>query len=649
MAITKEIDIKVNTGAAVTNVNSLNKEISNTSNESKKSSEAIGGITGKIDSLTGGAITKFKGMTGALSSVAGGFKSVGAAIALSGLGLLVITIAAVASAFTASEEGQNKFAKLMGVIGSVTGNLMDLLSDFGELVISVFENPKKALENFSNLIKQNIVNRFNGLLELIPQLGKAIGLLFEGKFVEAGKVAADAAAKVTLGVDGISASIQNATNKTKSFIAELEREAKIAGEIADKRAKADTTERNLIVKRAEADEKIAILREKSLLRDRFSAGERVKFLKEASAIEENITNKEIQAAILRRDAIIEENKLSKSNKDALREEEELKAKVIQLNTSRIQGQRRLTASIQSLQLEEQGAYKATADARKKITEDEQKLKADAIKKDSDAAKAISDKAKEENIAEGNTAIENLTLKYENERLLLEQSQIDTFELEVQYLNNLNDLKVAQGQIEIDAKKKKDSELKTADEKAKAAELEAEKILADAKKAIQDNVIGTISSGLALVGQLAGKSRALQATAIVGESAVGIAKIIINTQAANALAKANPANIPTLGAYGVTQSIVNTIGAGIGIASTIASTTKALSALGGGGSAPSAGSLPAGGGAAAPSFNLVQGTGSNQIAQSLTNETRPIQAFVVASSVTSQQELDRNANNEGTIG
>ena len=54
-----------------------------------------------------------------------------------------------------------------------------------------------------------------------------------------------------------------------------------------------------------------------------------------------------------------------------------------------------------------------------------------------------------------------------------------------------------------------------------------------------------------------------------------------------------------------------------------------SSVGGGGTAP------------APSFNLVQGSGTNQIAESLNSAgNRPIQAFVVSSAVTSGQELDR---------
>ncbi len=59
---------------------------------------------------------------------------------------------------------------------------------------------------------------------------------------------------------------------------------------------------------------------------------------------------------------------------------------------------------------------------------------------------------------------------------------------------------------------------------------------------------------------------------------------------------------------------------------------------GGASAPSSGGF---GGAAAPSFSLVEGTGANQIASGLAGQNKPIQAFVVASDVSSGQALDRN--------
>lgn len=57
----------------------------------------------------------------------------------------------------------------------------------------------------------------------------------------------------------------------------------------------------------------------------------------------------------------------------------------------------------------------------------------------------------------------------------------------------------------------------------------------------------------------------------------------------------------------------------------------------------------GGGQSAPSFNVVGNSGASQIAQTLNQEQEPIQAYVVASNVTSAQEVNRNIIETATIG
>ena len=52
---------------------------------------------------------------------------------------------------------------------------------------------------------------------------------------------------------------------------------------------------------------------------------------------------------------------------------------------------------------------------------------------------------------------------------------------------------------------------------------------------------------------------------------------------------------------------------------------------------------------APSFNLVQGTGTNQIAQGLSQQGAPIKAYVVSSDVSTSQSLDRNIVSEASLG
>ena len=89
-------------------------------------------------------------------------------------------------------------------------------------------------------------------------------------------------------------------------------------------------------------------------------------------------------------------------------------------------------------------------------------------------------------------------------------------------------------------------------------------------------------------------------------------------------------------------------AGLAGAFSLLQIKKILSVDASGESGTSASTSSSGGGASAPSFNLVQGTGSNQIAEGLTSQRQPLQAYVVASNVTSAQALDRNIINDASI-
>ena len=233
------IELDVNTSKGKQQIEELNKSINKTNKEVTDVNESSKQLTSSLDNVSGGAISAFKNLKSGLSTAINGFNSLKVAIIGTGIGALIIAILAVKQAFTSSEEGQNKFAKLMGVIGSVVGNLSDILSNLGMKIISAFENPKQALIDFSNLIKDQIVNRLVGLWEFIPKVGEAISKVFKGDFSGAAKTMFDASSKIGLGIENMSDKIFSATDKVKNFIKELKEEAKIAGQIADQRAKAD--------------------------------------------------------------------------------------------------------------------------------------------------------------------------------------------------------------------------------------------------------------------------------------------------------------------------------------------------------------------------------------------------------------------------
>lgn len=581
------VELEVKSDKGVKDVQKLNKEISNTNKEIKETQDASSKMGSTLDKATGGAVTKFKNLRGALKTAVTGFKSLRVAIIGTGIGALLIAVTSLGQAFTRSEEGQNKFAKLLGVIGSVTGNLLDLLADLGEGIISVFENPKQALIDFKNAIVENVQNRITSLIDTFGFLGSAIKKVFSGDFTGALEDAKKSGSSLVDSFTGVKNSIDKATESTKGFIEELKKEAKIAGQIADQRAKADKVERKLIVERAKANRDRAELLDQAAQKEKFTAQERIAFLEEAARIDEEITNKEIKAAQLRLEAKQAENALTKSTKADLDEEANLKARLIDLETQRLTKQKTVSAQIVSAKREEAAKLKAIEDEEKRIKEEEQKVQDE---KDAERQK------------------------------VLKQKEADRLK-----------------------KLKEDAE----------EEIRIAKFLAEQKKVIQEANLNNIQAGFAFLGRIAGDNKALQAAALIGESAAGIAKTIIQTQTSNAatIAQGAALAIPTGGAsVALATKLVaaNKISAGISIASNIAATAKGLSALKGGGSAPSPSGNPSasggGGGAASlpPAFNVVGASDTNQLADAIGGQSQePVRAFVVSNDVTTAQSMDRN--------
>jgi hypothetical protein len=607
MAVEKTINLNVNTKGAQKNVNDLEKAVEGVNNEVKDTGASTQAMGNTVDKATGGAVSKFKAFKGGLTSVIASFKSLRVAILATGIGALLIAVTSLGQAFTRSEEGQNKFAKILGVIGSVTGNLLDLLADLGEKIISVFEDPKQAILDFANLIKENITNRFEGLIELIPQLGKAITLLFEGEFSEAGKVATDAVGKVALGVDSVTDSVGNAVDAVKEFGKEVADDAAKAAKIADQRAKAEKMARDLIVERAEAERKIAEIREKAADKENFTAEERIELLKEAGAISEDLANKETEVARIRLEAKQVENALTKSNKADLDEEAQLKADLINKETQRLKLQKALTAEVTTATREASAEAKAAA-AEEKAIEDkkiaEEKTRLDAIDK------IRNDFADKQRQKEAETELQKLALEKEKKIAELDKlnaSEEQKLEVLAYYAGLRTDLE------EKENKKKADIE-----------KLRKQQTLADASNTFNQ------------IAQLAGKdSKIGKAMAIASATISGVQGV------QNAYTTAQKSPITTFfPAYPVVQAAL----AGAVAAKNIAAIKSVDSSGKGGGGAPTttASSQP-------PSFNIVGATETSQLAEAVGSQTQqPVQAYVVANDITTAQSLENNIVEGATL-
>jgi hypothetical protein len=252
--------------------------------------------------------------------------------------------------------------------------------------------------------------------------------------------------------------------------------------------------------------------------------------------------------------------------------------------------------------------------RQKEKEAQEKRKADAIQAEKDRQQGILDARKEYLEKAGETQKELESLDEERRKREYQESlekeglRERTLQSELDGLRSLNEYK-----------QKLANEEKIRDE-----------AVANAKLDITKNTIGLIGE-IVGEGSKVGKGLAVAQATISGYEGVQ-----------NAFTTAQKSPITTLfPAYPFIQ-------AGLAGAFSVLQIKKILSTdptgrSGGGSPQSGGGSAPS-----APSFNLVQGTGSNQIAEGLATQRRPLQAYVVANNVTSAQALDRNIINDASI-
>ena len=161
-----------------------------------------------------------------------------------------------------------------------------------------------------------------------------------------------------------------------------------------------------------------------------------------------------------------------------------------------------------------------------------------------------------------------------------------------------------------------------------------------------DVLGQFGSVLS---QAAGENKALAIAGLVIEQAAGVAKIIVNTQAAASKA-----------GYLTPKGIATLIAGGLGVASAVIATKKGIDQInkvnipGGGASAGASTPPPTYGGALTMATPQITGTEAttpgSQIAQTIAASSgKPVRAYVVSSDISSQQALDRKTNRGATFG
>lgn len=295
MAVEKVVNIKIDDSKAQSSVKGLTDELEKTEKQAADTNEEMSEGLKALDKQLGGAISGFKSLKAGLKNVVSGMKTLKGAIIATGIGLLLVTITSLVSYFTKTERGAQQLRVIMGTLGAVVDKLIDGVIALGEGIFNAVSNPKQALIDFGNLLKEQITNRVKGMLELLPALGKAIKQALSGEFSAAAKTAVDAAGKVALGVEDITEKVQDGIEGFKEYAKEVGNVADQAARIEKQLNAVKVAERELVVERAKANKEIkaAQLIAEDVNR---TTEERIGAIQKVGALEDKILQKELKTA-----------------------------------------------------------------------------------------------------------------------------------------------------------------------------------------------------------------------------------------------------------------------------------------------------------------------------------------------------------------
>lgn len=225
--VTLEIDVD-STGA----VKGVNEVAESVDNVAKKSAEGTKKASQSFASMAGNIV-----------------KSLGV------VALLVKAFEMVKEAFTGTQRGADLFNTVMGTISTMLKDFVNFIFDnFGKVVDffkQVFENPIESIKKLGDLIKENLIERFNSLLDTFGYLGEALSKLFTGDFSgawdsvkKAGKESIDIITGVNNTVDRTVEAVTEAANAVADYtkkvwdqnaaLVEAKKQAEISQALANK-------------------------------------------------------------------------------------------------------------------------------------------------------------------------------------------------------------------------------------------------------------------------------------------------------------------------------------------------------------------------------------------------------------------------------
>lgn len=239
------------------------------------------------------------------------------------LAAIIIAVKALSSWFTSSAEGQMEFARTSGYLSGILGQLKEIVIAVGKAIHKAFSDPKQAITDLWEHIKENFVNRIEGLAGVIENFGKGLWNTLNLDFDAAGesfrKMGNDVL-KIVTGVDDLA-------GKTKDWLSQTHEAAKATGEIKANELQLHRDRREWSVEREKMDQRISELRLKAQRGDSAANKEAERLIREKYDREISYQQREL-------DLIRQKNSLTTNTEEDYDSEAEAERKLIALQKER---------------------------------------------------------------------------------------------------------------------------------------------------------------------------------------------------------------------------------------------------------------------------------------------------------------------------
>ena len=146
----------------------------------------------------------------ALTGAIGKVKAFTVALAATGIGLIIAALKKLGQAFMQNQQVANFVTTAVNALSLVLNDIVDFVVKNFSVVTDFFKNPMEGIKNLGQAIKDNLIERFNSLLDTFGYLGTALKELFSGNFTEAANAAKMAGKELVDVMTGVNNSVDKA-------------------------------------------------------------------------------------------------------------------------------------------------------------------------------------------------------------------------------------------------------------------------------------------------------------------------------------------------------------------------------------------------------------------------------------------------------